>query len=454
MQEIMTTIKTWQQDPVIFVTKILQAQPQEWQKKVLQSLTTKDKIAIRSGHGVGKTALIAWIILWWILSFYPAKVACTAPTGHQLKDILWAEIGKWLQKLPASLQASLSLSAEKLELIGGDNIALARTARRDQPEAFQGFHSDHMLFIIDEASGVDEVIFEAGQGALSGKGAKVIMTGNPTRLSGTFFEAFHRQREFWACFHVPASESAQVDPKFIAEMAAKYGASSNIFRVRVAGDFPSHADDAVIPLEWVESAVHRDVDILPKSQVVWGLDVARFGDDRSALARRQGNHLLAPIQSWQGKDMMQVAGIIKQLYDEAPDNQRPSTIAVDVIGLGAGVADRLRELGLPVHDVNVAESAAISERYHRLRDELWFKAREWFEARNVCLPDDSGLIAELASLSYDIDSNGKIHVQSKSDLKKKGLGSPDLADSFILTFVRGGEPVWKRELAYEDRWIV
>ncbi len=456
-KEIQDSLKIWRKDPVAFVKAVFGVTPSGWQEKALKKITVRHKLAIRSGHGVGKTAYLAWVILWWLCTRHPAKVACTAPTSHQLKDILWAEVAKWHQKMPIVLRDMITISSERIEVKGLGNFAVARTARRDQPEAFQGFHSENMLFIVDEASGVEEAIFEAGQGAMSSKGAKTIMTGNPTRRSGTFYDAFHSARKFWQVMQVSCHDADRVDQAYLNEMIEKYGKESNIYRVRVLGDFPTSEDDVVIPLELIESAIHRDVERTGEASVIWGLDVARFGEDRSALAKRQGNTLTDPIKSWRGKDLMQLCGLIKAEYDQTNEPYKPAMICVDVIGLGAGVVDRLKELGLPIHGVNVAECPSVGERYHKLKDELWFAMREWFEGRDVKMPEDDDLIAELSTPKYDITSQGKLKIESKNEIKSRGAKSPDLAEALMLTFAWGGDRVssdWNRKLNQDLRWVV
>jgi phage terminase large subunit len=328
---------------------------------------------------------------------------------------------------------------------------VARTARKEQPEAFQGYHSPNMLFIADEASGIDDIIFEVGKGAMSSPGAKTIMTGNPTRTQGYFYDAFHRMRAFWHTMTVPCSSSSQVAKKYIEECKEEYGEDSNMFRVRVLGEFPQEGDNVIIPLHWCESAVGRNVDLIPNSAIVWGLDVARFGDDKTALAKRQANHLLEPVKWWGGKDLMQVTGLVANEYHAA--KPKPDVIYVDAIGIGAGVADRLNELGIPVIAVNVAEVPAVGEKYMRLRDELWWSAREWFRSMTVKIPRDDRLMSELTLPTYSFTSGGKIKAESKDELKKRtargggDLGkSPDLADAFCLTFA-GGEMVPKKQKA-------
>lgn len=213
------------------------------------------------------------------------------------------------------------------------------------------------------------------------------------------------------------------------------------------------SENAVIPASVIRSAVDRDV--APTGpRIVWGLDVARMGDDRCALAKRRGNTLLEPVQWWEKHDTMQTAGRVYGVFHETPFHERPDVILVDVIGLGAGVVDRLIEMGLPAQGVNVAESPSVKERYNRLRDELWFKARGWFEGRDVVIPDDQALIAELCAVSYAYASNGRLKVEGKDELATRGIRSPDLADAFVLTFAtsdfRGGYESSYEPPAYED----
>ncbi len=429
----------WVHDPVGFCRALMAVAPQPWQEDALRAIEAGDRVAIRSGHGVGKSALLAWLVLWFLSTRGAAKVPCTAPTAHQLSDILWGEIAKWRRRLPAELADRIEVKKDRVERVDAPQecFAVARTARREQPEAFQGFHSENLLFIVDEASGVDDAIFEVGEGAMATQGAKTVLAGNPTRASGYFFEAFHRDRSAWTALRVSCADSALVAAKYAESMAERFGSDSNVYRVRVLGEFPTAEDDAVIPLDWCESAVCRDVAPIEDVRVVWGLDVARFGSDRTALAKRRGNALLEPVKWWQGKDLMQVCGLVLDAYEAADDADCPGEILVDSIGLGAGVVDRLRELGLPARGVNVGEAAAAGGRHARRRDELWWKAREWFEARTCVIPDDSALIAELSLPKYRFTSAGKLQVESKDELKSRGVQSPDLADAFCLTFAGG-----------------
>ena len=227
-------------------------------------------------------------------------------------------------------------------------------------------------------------------------------------------------------------ESPLVSNEFVDEMRLRYGEDSNAFRIRVLGEFPMADDDTIIPFHLLEAATNRDIVLDDGAGIIWGLDVARFGTDKTALARRQGN-VITEVSRWQGLDLMQTTGRVKAEYDGLPSNLRPREIMVDVIGMGGGVVDRLRELGLPVRGVNVAESPSMGDTYVNLRAELWFKMRGWLEQRNAKLPKDEQLIAELASIRYAFVSSGKMKAESKDDMKRRGLPSPDLADAVCLT---------------------
>lgn len=439
-----TSIPAWQRawlasrdNPRLFVTDVLGATPEDWQAEALDRLAKEDRLAIRAGHGVGKTTFLAWTLLWFACTRRHYKIPVTANSQDQLRDVTWAEVLRWHRKLPPELRDQLEVTAERVALKAApESFAVARTASKDRPEALQGFHADRLLFLIEEASGIPDEVFEVAQGALSTEGAKVLMIGNPTRLSGFFYDAFHRLRDRWSCMRVN-SEDVPRARGHIGDIIARYGKESNAYRVRVLGEFPTTEDEQVIPLEWVESALTRKYAPDLAYRPVWGVDVARFGDDRTALAKRRGNVVTEKVKFWRGKDTMQVAGLIMEEYRLCDKIDRPSEILVDVIGLGAGVVDRLTELSLPVRGINVAEQPSASERYMRKRDELWFRAREWFQQRTCAMVDDTDLIAELTAPSYTFTSAGKILVEPKDQMKKRGMSSPDLADAFVLTFAGG-----------------
>ena len=220
------------------------------------------------------------------------------------------------------------------------------------------------------------------------------------------------------------------------------------------GEFPTQSDDVLLPLHLVEDATHRDVEAGPTTPVTWGLDVARFGSDRSALAKRQGNVLIEPIKTWQNKDLMELAGIVLAEHDAVPYSMRPQAIYIDAIGLGAGLADRLRELDLPAVAVSVSETASLKDRFNRLRDELFWSAREWFEARDCKIPGDDTLISELTGIRYKYLSSGKLKIESKDEMKKRGQRSPDVADAFVLTFAGQGAVAGGFSRGYNSNRVV
>jgi phage terminase large subunit len=450
-------IRRWRTGgPAKFAKEALGAEPDAWQWEASKLLVVSRKLSIRSGHGVGKSTFMAWCILWFLVCYFPCKVPATAPTGHQLDDVLWAELAKWhrilSQRLPAlGKEFEWSGGSFKMKSHPSESFAVARTSRPEKPEALQGFHSENILFLIDEASGVADNVFEVAEGALSTDGAFVVMAANPTRQSGYFFDSHHKMRAEWATMHVNGETCARVSKAYVASMAKKYGRQSSIYKVRVKGDFAAAAD-GVISLEMCEAAKFRDVKLNDFAPIIWGLDVARFGDDSTALAKRQGNHQIEKCLEWYGKDTMQTVGLIKAEWDATPKTQRPASINVDVIGIGAGVVDRLKELRLPVYGVNVAESAAVSDLYSRLRDELWFKGKEWLEAMDCRLLDDEDLIGELTMPKYSILSNGLIKVESKSEMKARGVKSPNLADAFLLTFASDGAgQIWDEDDEEHDQ---
>ena len=410
---------------------------QPWQWEASRLLVAKRRLSIRSGHGVGKSALLSWTILWFLSCYFPCKVPCTAPSAHQLSDVLWSELAKWhrvLEERMPELGRQFEWTTDEFRMRSApkESFAAARTARAEKPEALQGFHSENLLIMADEASGVPDIIYEVGQGALSTPGAFAILTSNPTRLSGFFFDTHHKLRERWATMAVSGEDSPLVGKQFREDIAHQYGRLSSVYAVRVLGEFPNSEDDVVIPLDLAESAKIRSVE--PFGTIVWGVDVARFGVDRTTLVKRCDNATLEKHKAWGGVDTMQTAGRIYAEWIETQVDMRPITILVDVIGVGAGVCDRLQELGLPVVGVNVGESASISDMYVRLRDELWFNARKWFEKKHCSLAEDETLIAELTLPKYKFTSNGKLQVESKDELKKRYPQSPDVADAFCLTF--------------------
>lgn len=448
-------VREYREDPVNFVRRVFECEPDPWQADVLEDIARGERrISVRSGHGVGKSTCAAWASLWYVTTRFPVKVVMTAPTASQLYDALFAEVKRWVRQMPPFVKDLFDVKSERIELLSAPNECFisARTSRPEQPEALQGVHSDYVLLIADEASGIPEAVFEAAAGSMSGHNATTLLLGNPVRSSGFFYDTHHRLSGEWKTYHVSCVGSPRVSEDFIRDMAARYGEDSNAFRIRVLGEFPLADDDTVIPMELIETAWQRDITPLPHWPEVWGVDIARFGSDRSSLVKRRGQ-IVTDVQMWSGYDLMQSAGVIFNEYQSAAT--KPTEILVDVIGMGAGVVDRLRELNLPVRGINVAESPASKQKYINLRAELWFEMRDWFSQRACKIPRHEQLIEQLASVKYSFASNGKVKLERKEDMRNRLKFSPDAADALALTFastaitlsgVKGGSGSWKKPL--------
>jgi hypothetical protein len=288
-----------------------------------------------------------------------------------------------------------------------------------------------VLLIADEASGVPNAVFEAASGSMSGHNATTVLTGNPTRNTGFFYDTHNRLRGDWYTMHVSCVSSPRVSDDFVEDMKKRYGEDSPAYHVRVLGNFPPSEEDTVIPVSLIEHAMANDIKIDADTPAIWGVDVARQGNDSSVLCKRQGP-VIYPLTVWRNLDLMQLTGAIKAEYDGLAPSKRPVEIIVDSNGFGAGVLDRLRELDLPARGLNVSERSSQKETYLNLRAELWFRAKQWLEGMDVKLPRDDGLYADLAAPRYHFTSSGKIQVESKQAMKKRGVNSPDRADAVCL----------------------
>jgi phage terminase large subunit len=425
-------------DPVLFVREVLGADPDEEQSQVLRWIAAGERrISVKSGHGVGKTTVIAWALVWFACTRFPQKSVCTAPTATQLFDALAAETKAWFKKLPPTLFELFEIQTEQIKLRAApeESFIAFRTSKAETPEAMAGVHSENVLLIADEASGVPNAVFEASIGSMSSAHATMLLAGNPVRSSGLFYDTHNNSAiiEDWKRLTISGLNHPRVDQDLVRQVVATYGEKSNAYRVRILGEFPLSDDDTVIPYELIASAQTREVkpiNVMP----IWGVDVARFGNDNSALAKRKGNVLLAPVEEKWGYDTMVVAGWIKSEWDNTAIDDRPSEINVDVIGIGAGVVDRLSELGLPVRGINVSESPAMKDQFPNLRSELWFDGRDWFAAMDCHIPpEDEKLALELMKPRFKFTSAGKRQVESKDEMKKRKLASPNKADAFLLT---------------------
>ena len=433
--------------------------PRKWQEKILRQMTThiarngvKDlpemfRMAVASGRGIGKSALVSWIIIWMLSTRLGATIIVTANTEQQLRSRTWAELGKWMtlsmnahwfQKTATTIKPApwfQKALEEDLKIDTGYYYAQAQLWSEENPDAFAGIHSSYgVCLIMDEASGIPAPIYSVSEGFFSEPTTNRywFTFSNPRRNTGPFYDSFHSKKSFWQNLQIDSRTVEGTDKSLFEKMIEQYGEDSTVSRVEVMGEFPQSDDDTVIPMQLIRDAINREVSLTPSEPILWGLDVARFGGDNSALCVRQGNTVFE-ITSFASMDLMQLCGVIKNRYDDATVMDKPQEILVDVIGIGAGVVDRLREQNLPVRGINVSESPSSKKNYLNLRAELWFAIKDWLAQRDCRLPMDDELASELAAPLYKYTSTGKIKIESKDDMRKRGIKSPDKADALALT---------------------
>lgn len=430
-------LRRYRDEPAKFVREVLSVEPDLWQAEALSALANSNRVAIRSGHGVGKTALESWAILWFLFTRPFCKVPCSAPTIRQLYDILWSELSKWIKRSPM-LEDLFIWSKTKLVMKAAPErwLAIARTAAR--PENMAGFHDDHLLFVLDEASGIDDAIFEAIEGALTGSDNKLLICGNPTRNSGFFKRAFYEDRELYTTLKVSSIDSGRVSDDYCQRLIKQYGADSDVVRVRVLGEFPKTEADGLIALELVEAATNREPVYL--GELVIGVDPARFGDDETVIQPRIGNTALE-FEHYRKADTMTTCGRVLHKTQELMKrfNIQSATINVDEGGLGGGVVDRLREvlreknLHVTVNGCNNGSKARDST-YANFVTECYFALRDRLADGEIILPRDDELTAQLTTRKYLLTSADKFILEDKKTYKKRVGRSPDRADALALAF--------------------
>lgn len=453
-------IDVYWDDPVAFAEDILNFFPDPWQRAVLNDLASSPFVSVRSGQGVGKTGLEAVAVIWYLCCRPNPKVVCTAPTRQQLNDVLWAEISKWLES--SLVKNFLKWTKTKVYMLGSEErwFATARTATK--PENMQGFHEDYMLFVVDEASGVADNIMEAILGTLSGAENKLLMCGNPTRTSGVFYDSHHRDRSDYKTHKVSSWDSSRASKENIERLIRKYGEDSDVVRVRVYGEFPKAEPDTFIHLEKVEAAAMREVymndegvRVIPREALLEiGVDVARYGDDETTIVPRIGN-FVPFLKTYTKQDTMTTAGHVIRLAKMLMlEYGRPScVIKIDDDGIGGGVTDRLREivqeekLYIDIIDCHNGGTALNPENYFNWGSESWATIREYLHDGDIQIPNDEDLIGQLSTRKYRVTSKGKIQLESKDEMKKRGLRSPDRADALVLAFAKTGREAIDSDVA-------
>lgn len=465
-------IALWRNDISLFAWDNFRFVPDEWQSEGFKKVQRSKRVSIKSGQGVGKTAWSAIVFLWFLTCFANARVVATAPTRQQLNDVLWAELEKWRQKSPLLVHI-LKWTKTYIYFVGREKRWFGVARASSKPENMQGFHEDNMLFIVDEASGVDEEVLEAIRGTLTGLNNKLIFVGNPTQTSGMFYDSHNSEKMSWDTMTVDAEKSKRTDKENIAALKKKYGADSNVVRVRVHGLFPLAEDDVFIPFSDVEKAMMLDFgenhEVLKLSM---GVDIARFGDDETVVYSNASNLINLEYRRTK-QDLMVTTGAVirtyKELAERYPDYHGLIYIYIDDTGMGGGVTDRLREVKyeeglhrMVIVPVNFASSPPefAKESYTNISGYMWGVLKELFRQKALCLPNDEELSAQLTTRKYKVNSKGKIQIESKEDMKKRQLPSPDMGDALALScytanmvyiefMLRGVLAYVKREVSYQ-----
>jgi phage terminase large subunit len=429
----------WAENPQRFAKEALGVALWRRQRDIARSVARHPRTAVRSGHKIGKSIAAVVIALWWALTRKRGRVVLTAPAYHQVRNILWPELTRIYRKSRFPVGGTLHRNPSAgLELPGGRAIFCIST---DKPEKMAGLSGAEILFIIDEASGFPEALWEPVFGNMAG-GGRLLALGNPTQLSGPFYEAFTTKREFWETLHVSSEESPNVlagevvvpglaTREWVEEKKREWGEKSAAYQVRVAGNFPSQGDNAVIPLENVQDAVRRWAETAAEGLLHIGVDVARYGDDESVVQPRRGKKALEP-HVFQGLDNVDLAGQVLRIVRALRHPGEKPRVKIDVVGNGSGVVDILRRERneLEVIPINVAE-AATAEGFHRLRDQLWFGCGDWLKEGGA-IPDDPKLFSELVAPTYFFDARGRQEVEEKEAVKRRLRRSPDRADALCL----------------------
>ncbi|WP_296200583.1 hypothetical protein [uncultured Hyphomicrobium sp.] len=448
--------------------------PDEWQREELEAIgahlrdqeRTREYMPFRSatasGHGIGKSSQTAFVILWSMMTYANSRGRVTANRESQVRNVTWAEVGKWwrlhCEQFPIAKRAfeytstTLVVNSPHNEKRKGWNFeAVANNA--SNPAGFAGLHNANkrLTLVMDEASEIDDVIWDTMEGALTDKDTEIILLcyGNPTRNDGRFKEVVAGKfRHLWRGKQIDSRNVKRSNKALIEKWRESYGVASDFFKVRVLGQFPAVGSMQLIPQDRVEAARKREPLFIPSDPLVAGLDCARFGDDSSVLTFRRGRDAKTiPTKTWQGIDTMTLAADVALRCLEL----RVDALFVDVGGLGAGVYDRLVQLigrKVTIYPVNfggkggVVGYGGIEARTVNMAATMWVSMREWLELGAI--EDDDELEADLVGRQYGFDGNSAIVLEKKSDMKKRGLASPDRGDALALTFAM---PVAPRNVA-------
>ena len=429
-------------DPALFAKTWLGLDWWPKQAQIAQAIQEHARVAVKACHASSKTHTAAGIALWFLTTHYPSVVITTAPTYRQVSELLWREM-RHMYRTAKGPMIGRFLDSPRWE-VDANWYALGISTK--EPDAFQGHHSRNIMVIVDEAAGVSESIFEAIEGIVSTQDAKVLLIGNPTSQSGTFHAAFHGARSRYRCITISAFDTPNfqgqvvrpylVTPDWVQEQRARWGESSPFYQSRVLGEFPRQGIDTLIPLQFIEDAQQRWHDMPDGQPIEIGVDVARYGQDETVICTRFGGKVLQ-LQCFHSQDTMETTGRVIEAFRAHP----AMSTKIDVVGIGAGVFDRLNEQGIyRVASVESGARARDPAKYVNLRAEMWDGMKSLLQSGLVGLPPDEVLAGQLSSVKYRFDSAGRMVLESKEDMAKRGIGSPDRADAVVYAFadIQGG----------------
>lgn len=404
------------------------------------------KISVASGHGIGKSATMAWVILWFLFSFFDAQVPCTAPTSDQMYDVLWKELNLWIGRMPDLIKDKYEWQSSHIRMTESPEtwFARAKTASKENTEALAGVHADHVLTIADESSGVPEQVFNTAEGAWTSGDILVILISNPTRTDGYFYDTHHKLKANWQTMSFSSIDSPIIDRKYEAQIAERHGRDSAEYGIRVLGKFPDAGamDDAGYVNLLPERAIYEEPvrgDVIFPSSAILGVDPAGDGDDKTSWVIRD-NFKAYKIHEESKSTAKSIAEKTITFITEYDLN--PYNVIVDSFGVGADVGKEIAIASrgrMSVTTVNVGElsdSETEQELYLNKRAEFYWKMKMWIQSGGIIM-ENKNMKEEILSIKYKRNLKGKIQIMPKVDMKKRyGTRSPNDADAFSLTFMR------------------
>jgi hypothetical protein len=415
----------------------------DWQKRAFEALIEHHYLAIRSGSGIGKTAFISLALIWFLSTHPMSKVPATAPSQHQLFDLLWSECFRWIQR-SSYLQKTLNWTAQRISVIGYEPTwySVARTATTSPDgavsEGLSGFHSeDNLLFIIDECSGVPETIIPAFEGALSGENSYAILTSNPTRRVGYFYDVFHLPKtgNRYYKMHVSCLNTKRVSQQYIDMMKERYGEEHPIYRIKVLGEFAEASDDLLFPPEYLDSMLNTQKDVVqsPKLPIQIGVDIGRVSA-KSFATIRQGLNILSFNEKGRKKGSVTDGIEVAEWIEELINDWNPSIVRLDGTGLGSVICDILkRKFGDKIYAFIGSGSAIENHLYLNIRAEgYWILRQKLPSIWSANWPDK--LIQQISDIRKKDSSNKKLQIESKEEMMDRAMKSPDELDSMMYAF--------------------